>query len=175
MGHKCLLSLIMKYNLPVIAFLAILASCTQINDYELLQRETISSSWQEELDGQIQLNQCVLDNSNVHLKQYELLADDIEIDSFLNTNEICFPIYSNGLESFHLLPYDLFKNDTVNFHVSSNVIEKNICNIINEKDKYQFVKLTWGISSREFHTIAVFDLDNHDFVYDNLLCNPRFK
>lgn len=51
-----------------------------------------------------------------------------------------------------------------------------VSNILNNQEKYDFVRLSWLFDGDTFSTIAAFDKTNGQIAYDNILTNiPLFQ
>lgn len=149
-----------------------LISCNFDNEYDFLNLEN-SRNWNEVLLQHLEYNRQVLNESDVRLMDSELIQVAVPDSSlFLNTKQMCFPVYNGGYERFHPASLLFIQNDTATSHVSLKAIRNRVNQVIDKHEKYDFVRLRWNFDSfLEFETVAVFDRKSGELIYDNLLCN----
>lgn len=172
---------ISKVALLFAVLLPFITSCESNNDYNvlgfdssLLEFNSKKNNWMSQLTLNLSDNSKVLYTSGVSLLETELL-DDIVVDSldFIYNKEICFPAYYKSFDRFDPVPFSFIeKGDSVMTHVSANHIRDMVNSIIVDQDEFTFVMLTWSCDGDfKFKTIAVFDKEFGELVYDNLLSN----
>ena len=171
-----------KVFLSFCTTIIMLCSCTSdygldVLDYEMSSWSTSKekNNWMNQLTLILSDNSKVLYNSGISLLETELLDNDLVVDSldFIGNKEICFPAYYRGFDRFDPVPFSFIqKGDSVMTHVSANHIRDIVNNVVINQDDYRFVLLTWSCDGVfEFKTIAVFDKQYGELVYDNLLSN----
>lgn len=166
---------IQSYLLPMIISLGLcFASCS--NENEEWEYDYESDTWETELRNVVSDFNFLFENSFVKFLQAEELNCKVDSSDFLN-DETYYPVCIKNLYNFFMPKKLTFvMNDTSTIHMPYSAIRGMISNIIDNQDKYDFVKLTWLYSENKFMTIAVFDKSNGQIVYDNFLTNiPLFQ
>ena len=164
------------YLLPMMLTLAMcLASCS--NDYEIWDDVNETETWEFELRNIMSDLDFLFENSNVKfLHAEELNCSTVDSTDFIN-NEAFYPVCMKKIYNIFMLgKLSFIKNDTTSIHMPLPAIQGMVSNVINNKEKYDFVKLFWDFNGNTFTTIAVFEKNKGNIVYDNILTNiPLFQ
>lgn len=163
-----------KSLLPVMAIVAIFfVSCSK--DFEQWEYEE-QDTWETELRNIISDFDFLFENSCVKFLQAEELNGRVNISDFLN-DDTFYPVCIKKLYNFFMLKdMDFVLNDTMTIHMPSDALKGMVSNVVDNQNKYDFVKITWLLGEKKFQTIAAFDKENGQIVYDNILTNiPLFQ
>ena len=163
-----------KSLLPVMAIVAIFfVSCSK--DFEQWEYEE-QDTWETELRNIISDFDFLFENSCVKFLQAEELNGRVNISDFFN-DDTFYPVCIKKLYNFFMLKdMDFVLNDTMTIHMPSDALKGMVSNVVDNQNKYDFVKITWLLGEKKFQTIAAFDKENGQIVYDNILTNiPLFQ
>lgn len=154
--------------LSILAFC--ITSCS--NDYEQWDYDyEEKDTWETELRNIISDYDFLLENSFVRFVQAEEINGKVDFADFFN-NETFYPVCVKKLHNFFMLKkLGFIMNDTNTVHTPTSFIKGVVTNILDNRDKYDVVKLTWQYCGDFFNTMAVFDKQNGEIVYDNVLTN----
>lgn len=160
-----------KYLFPLMAALMLVSSSCSSDDYELYIENGKTETWEYELRNIVSDFGFLFENSGVKFLQAEELRHRVDSTDFFN-DETCFPVCIKKLYNFFMLKDNKFvNNDTITIHTPSFILKGMVSNVVNNQDKYVFVRLTWLLGERKFQTVAAFDKSNGQIVYDNILTN----
>lgn len=161
---------IQSFILPMIISLGLcFASCS--NENEEWEYDYESDTWETELRNVVSDFNFLFENSFVKFLQAEELNCKVDSSDFFN-DETYYPVCIKNLYNFFMPKNMTFvMNDTSTIHMPYSAIRGIISNIIDNQDKYDFVKLTWAFGNDTFTTVAVFNKDNGQIIYDNIFTN----
>lgn len=160
-----------KCLFPFMAVLLLVSSSCSSDDYELYKENGKTETWEYELRNIVSDFGFLFENSGVKFLQAEELRHRVDTLDFIN-EETCYPVCIRNLYNFFLLrSLDFVINDTISIHMPSDNIKDMVSSIVENQDKYDFIRLTWLYCNKKFETVAVFDKLNGEIVYDNILTN----
>ncbi|MBO7111135.1 MAG: hypothetical protein J6W18_04220 [Bacteroidaceae bacterium] len=141
-------------------------SCT--NDYEMWD-DYISQDWEASLNQIISENYILYSNSGISLNNYEE-TDIYPLNqySFINS-DARYPVMTGNYIT--LAPYEFIDFDSIMCHVKSFHIDNMVKYVMNNKSSFKAIKLEWLVNGVPYITYAIFDKNNGDLIYDNILYN----
>jgi|GEM_PF-5097146 len=138
------------------------------NDYEFME-DYQSQDWESSLRHIVTENMALYSNSEIYLKGYEKTdINSLSQYTFINS-ESRYPVMTGN--KITLAPYEFIRFDTLMCHVKSSHIDNIVKNSLDHKDELVAVELQWVVKDALINTIALFDKESGELVYDNILYN----
>lgn len=161
---------LLKVSMPIVFALAVsLSSCS--NDYELLDGMFQEDSWNHELNNIVLDFDFLFENSYLQLEKTEVINSKLDSLDFIN-NETYYPMCYKDLYNFITpVKLDFVMKDTNTIHIPSIALMGIVSSVVRNQENYDKIRLTWRFLDKRFTTIAVFDKENGQLVYDNILTN----
>lgn len=153
----------------IIVFLTLgLSIISCINDYNYM-KDYQSRDWETSLRQIVSENMTLYSNSSIFLKGYEE-TDIYSLNkySFINS-ESRYPVMTGN--KITLAPYEFIRFDTLMCHVKSFHIDNLVNYSLEHLSEMVAIKLQWVVDDVPMTTIALFDKNSGELVYDNILYN----
>ena len=147
------------------------SSCSDDYGQWDLDSDSERGTWVLELHNIVSDFNFIFENSSVKFLEAKEMSRTVDTSDFIN-EETSYPVCIRNLYNFFLLrSLDFVLNDTTSIHMPSANIKDMVSSIVENQDKYDFIRLTWLYCNKKFETVAVFDKLNGEIVYDNILTN----
>lgn len=114
-------------------------------------------------------NQLLFSENELSIVSYSPVNEYIDKTAILQ--EGFFPAFHGNRAIFDIMPYEFLVNDTTVAHVNFSRIDSIANEVTDPKNDYLPVKINWKKKDHEFSTIALFDKQTGELIYDDILYN----
>ncbi|MBO5932559.1 MAG: hypothetical protein J6Q19_02395 [Bacteroidaceae bacterium] len=95
----------------------------------------------------------------------------LSVEDFFNDNEQYYVAYNGSTKNPKLITYTMLQKDTCMIHYKHDDLVKHIETLLTGKSQYNVKELKWNYKNEMFSTIALFDRNTGELLYDNILYN----
>ncbi len=154
------------------SLLLMLSSCYSDGSF-LLSFDDSSTDWNSSLSEIIKNNKTMLSENNIVLESVHLLKDvELNSEAFFSGESGYFPVYTKKDSVFEIISYDnMLKDESCTYNFNISAVNKKIEKLLENKENYNVVQLTWKFDNDTFNSIALFDKKTGELEYDNILFN----
>lgn len=157
-------------NLSLIVKGLLLASCS--NDSDFFPTIDNNCSWETSIDGLITDNKSLFDSRGIRIVGFERKKDiQVNRDLFYGGEYGFFPVYSPQDSVYKIVKYEELVKNAKEYGFNPQKSLNKIDSLLNNKDNYEVVELTWCCGNDLFSSLALFNKLTGELEYDNMLFN----
>jgi len=166
----------MKAMLLTVGAIMAFVSCTNdfVNSVSICDINVEKGTTKSSVMDVMTLNKPIFDNIGLKIKKITSLSREeigsINLSSFINDKSY-FPAYKDNTKNLVLVGFDTMMNDTSLIHQQGKQIREYIQAMISSETEYKARRITWSHNGSDFSSIALFDSESNELIYDNILFN----
>ncbi len=157
-------------DLSLIVTGLLLASCSKDSDF--FPTIDDNCNWETSIDGIITDNKSLFESRGIRIVGFER-KNDIEVnrDLFYGGEYGFFPVYSTQDSVYKIVEYEELVKNANKYGFNPQKSINKIDSLLNNKDDYEVIELTWRCGKDLFCSLALFNRLTGELEYDNMLFN----